>query len=80
LSGPCRVGSEPHTLLAPAAQYVGTRAFANGHNARGNQLFERRLELGAELRPVDALERRERRLDRGALPGAGDVRPQPRTP
>jgi hypothetical protein len=43
------------------------------------QLLERRLELGAELAPLDAFERAERCLDGRPLPLAGEVRAQPRT-
>ena len=46
--------------------------------AQEAQLLERRLELRARLRPLDALQRAERRLDRGSLPSAGEVRPEPR--
>ena len=42
------------------------------------ELLERRLELGAELAPLDPRDRAERRLDGRALPVAREVRPQPR--
>ena len=42
------------------------------------QLLERGLELRAELAPLDPLERAERRLDRGPLAAAREVRAEPR--
>ena len=46
--------------------------------AQEAQLLERRLELRARLRPLDALQRAQGRLDRGPLAAAGEVRPEPR--
>ena len=46
--------------------------------AQEPQLFERRLELGAGLAPLDRVEGAERRLDRGSLAPAREVRAKPR--
>ena len=47
--------------------------------AQQAELVERGLELRAGLRPLDALERAERRLDGRSLPAAGEVGAQART-
>ena len=59
--------------IGPRAAGVRRRA----QLAQQAQLLERRLELRAGLAPLDLLQRAERRLDRRALPAAGEVRAQP---
>ena len=60
---------EVDTVLLSAPARVGRRL----ELADQPHLFERRLELGAQDAPLDALEREQRRLDRGPLALAPEV-------
>ena len=65
---------EPHVALGARDARVRRRT----QLADEPQLVERRLELGAEHAPLDALGRADRRLDRGPQPLGAEVRAQPR--
>ena len=83
-SGPSGVGSAVTLHRSPSEPEVdvtvGTRPARvrrRSQLAQQAELVERGLELRAGLRPLDALERAERRLDGRSLPAAGEVGAQP---
>ncbi len=84
-SGPHSVGSGETTQRAPRLRQVCVAVRARATRVRRRpelpqqpELLQRRLELRAELAPLDPLERAERGLDRRPLPLAREVRAQTR--